>query len=575
MRDLLRGRGAYAAGLAITLAAAAALVAQQPLTSSWARYADADAAYAGSGISIAAGERTKYLDHPGLPLQQLFAVTFDADYLTHKVTGDSRSLRAYAGDTMLHLDRMRALFRGWAVLFYLAGAVAAFFVTARLLGSALLATAAGLAWLAAPGLGPMSIQYRPDVLLAALCLLVAYLIASGGERSSAARLGLAALLLGFTLTVKIHAAGLVFPLALAAVVRHPAAGWWPPLRDRAVAVASRRRLWLAAAAVVWLGLIAALNVAAWPFGPAPAQRVLVAEIVAALGLYWLGAAAALRVRRARWARRLLDPFYGFLATALAAGIALPLTLSISDAGLVLQAMKNSLEGNGVNKDVPLFHWARLNIEAVPRERLLLLAAFAVATVVLAARRRRFWPVALLLGAGMLTLMAIGREAPSHYYAPGFVVALPVALWLFAETTRWLRLVPAAGAAALAVGALWTPATFQERGTECASSAEKVARLLQPGEVALAAPHLQIPDFLYQSIVKVYVNFVPELPIRFLSLTSDGIATAARRGLHPRYVVGPIAAGVRSPTTLRLGELGERRVRPVYRDDGCGAVELVT
>ena len=92
------------------------------------------------------------------------AVVFGVISLPHGGPSD-----AWVEGEMLHLDRTRPVFRGFAILFFVGGAALAFFLLARLLGHWTWGVAGGLLWLAQPELTDL-IQIRPDVLLAALAL---------------------------------------------------------------------------------------------------------------------------------------------------------------------------------------------------------------------------------------------------------------------------------------------------------------------------------------------------------------------------------------------------------------------
>ena len=51
------------------------VVGSQPIRSPWWTYADADASYTATGIDLFAGEHSFFLDHPGMPIQDLMAMT--------------------------------------------------------------------------------------------------------------------------------------------------------------------------------------------------------------------------------------------------------------------------------------------------------------------------------------------------------------------------------------------------------------------------------------------------------------------------------------------------------------------
>src|SRR5207244_10957822 len=149
----------------VSVAASLTLVLAQPLGSPWWTYADADAAYAASSLDELAGYPVRYLDHPGLPLEELGTLAFGAEELVQQTTGGVHSRRQFVDRQLLHLDRARPVFRGLAVAIFLLGGILWCLLLARLLGHWTWGLAGGLLWIAAPGLWPMSIQFRPDVLL--------------------------------------------------------------------------------------------------------------------------------------------------------------------------------------------------------------------------------------------------------------------------------------------------------------------------------------------------------------------------------------------------------------------------
>ena len=177
------------------------IVAAQPVTSPWWIYADADGTYSASALNIVAGGHSRYFDHPGLPEQEALATTFGIVSLAHG--GPTRS---WANDEMLHLDRARAIFRGWAIFFFIGGAALAYLLCRRLFGHWTWGVAGGLLWLAMPGIQD-TIEIRPDVLLSALMLLTGYVMVRAWERKSAALYAVAAGIAGFALMTKLHAVG--------------------------------------------------------------------------------------------------------------------------------------------------------------------------------------------------------------------------------------------------------------------------------------------------------------------------------------------------------------------------------
>src|SRR5207237_999433 len=110
--------------LGVTFAVAATIVFSQPLGAPWWLYADADGTYVGSSLELAANDHARYMDHPGLPIQEALAIAFDAESVAAKVVHGS-SHAEFMRYRLLQLDRTRVTLRSIAVFFYLAGALRA------------------------------------------------------------------------------------------------------------------------------------------------------------------------------------------------------------------------------------------------------------------------------------------------------------------------------------------------------------------------------------------------------------------------------------------------------------------
>jgi hypothetical protein len=555
------------------------IVAAQPVRSPWWTYADADATYVGSGLNLLLGEPVRYLDHPGLPLQELIAVAFGIDELVDRATGDTPSARAHVDALMLDLDRTRPVYRGLAILFYVAGAALASLFLARLFGHWGWGLAGGLLWIAAPGLTHMSIQYRPDVLLTVLVLVFAFLVGRAVETRSAALFAAAALTVGFTMTVKLHAAGLLPALALAAVWRHPAEGWAHALRRDASAWVRRHRVLLGALAVAWLVLAVALNARRFPFTPTLEQAAagLVPLLVVAdyLGLSLL----ARRPWAPGWARRLLDPFYGFLGLALLAGLAVPITLDLRDGLQALVSMENTLLGRGINEEVAAFSAPLDRLLEWPLRQALLVFVLAGVAALVGLVRREPLPVVWFLGAVVLGVMAQARLAAFHYFAPAFIISVPAAFWLFRRSRLGVALLAPAAVALLVVYAL-KPQLENRRGVPfdpelaaiTARSFSLLERRLQPGEVALTPIYWPHPDTRYFDVVEPYVTYSPAYPYRFLSESYRSLDYARDRNLRFRYYTSPAVRELAGTQQLPIATLGTFTVRPL--PDVPDAVELL-
>jgi hypothetical protein len=500
--------------LTAVVGVAIAVVAAQPLGAPWWAYADADATYVASGLSLLAGNPTTYLDHPGLPLQQLLELAFGLQAIG---SGDGREEWIHAA--LLDLDRTRIVFRGFAALFYVGGAVLSFALVARLLASAYWGMVAGLLWVGAPGLIAMSIQYRPDVLVAALCLAVAFLIATAARARSAPRYAAAGVLLGFTVLVKLHALGLLVPYALALAVWRPR-----PWNVRDWAITHRRSLVVVLA--TWAGLAALLNAGRFPFAPTLAQTVLGVALAVCLAV-----CLPLADR---------GSVVGLGIGALAVGAAVPVTLDLRDGLQALVSVAKTATGRNVNEGIdPFSNFSRL-AESPLREGLLLLAIAALAAIV-GLRRGDPAPVVFFAGAAALELMALARLADLHYFAPSFVVAVPAVLWLL-RSMSWAGAV--LGAALVALVAL---PRFQDRGSpehdfeafraRTARSLAAVSAELRPGEVALTPSYYPVPDTRWYEVVRPFAPRDQKYPFRFLPVGASAVATARERGLRIRYAVG--------------------------------------
>jgi hypothetical protein len=565
LRTSARAWALPAVALGASLAAALLIVAAQPVRSPWWTYADADATYVGAGLNLLLGEPVHYLDHPGLPLEQLVAGVFGAGEAFDRVTGASASTKEYVDGLMLHLDRARPVFRTLAVLFYLAGSVLSVLLFARLFGHWGWGLAGGLAWVAAPGLPNMSIQYRPDVALSVLCLVFAFLVGRAVQTRSAWLFVAAGAELGLTMMVKLHAAGLLPALLLAAVWRHPAAGWWDTLLDDGRAWLRRNRAWLAALAVVLAVLAIVLNTRRLPFDLTGAQAVagLVPVLLVAdfLGLAWL----VRWLGAPRWLRVVFDPFYGVVGLAVLAGLALPVALSIPDGLQALVSIEKGLTGQGVNETIPAFSAPLDRLLDPPLRQALLVFVLAGAAALVGLVKREPLPVVWFVGAAVLGVMAEARLAAVHYFAPAYVVSLWGAFWLIRRAHSGTAPIIAA---VLVAYVAW-PAVRDRHALQydpgLAAVAAPTLRALEarlgPNELALTPSYWPDPDTRYFDVVQPYVAYTPAYPYRFLSDSGRAPTLAEERGMRLRYYTGPLARNF-TGTRLTLQEIGTYSARPV-------------
>lgn len=516
--------------LVATLAVAAAFVAAQPLAAPWWFYADSDAVYVSSALNIVGGAGTKFFDHPGLPLQQLAALTFE---VRRWFTG-ADSTRSYVDGLLLHLDATRPYYRAYGIALFLAGVAAAFALGRRLLGHWIWGMAAGLIVLGAPGLVPMSIQFRADTALPLLLLGGTLLTAEAARRRDAPLFLAAAAVAGVSLTVKLSSLPLLVGLAVAAIWRRPV-----DAELRRVADALRRhRIAAASAAALWVAAAVVLNRLRMPFHP-KASGVIVAGLLVAVVLAW--ALAARRVDRG-----LLRPFFAAVAAAVVAGLLLPVTLTFADGLAMLPWIGRGVTGGGVNETAPLFATGHLGVlSRFPLVYGLPLIVLPVGALFVGIRRRDPVLTPLALAASVALLMTasriVGRE---WYFIPPYVLAI-------APTLLWLRTVPRRGAAAAAalVGLALVPQALHARDpareaareTRAARAAEALAAgRLAPGQIALTPAEYPVPDTRYFELVQTYDVRPAARRFRFLPATRAAAAFAAAHGLRPVLAVGDIA-----------------------------------
>jgi hypothetical protein len=567
----LRGRPALVVSLVATLAAALVLIAAQPVRSPWWIYDNADPSYTAAGLELVAGRPIKFVDHPGLPLTELSGIVFGIDYLVEGLGRESRD--EFANRSLLDLDSTRPAYRGLAVVLYLLGAFVAFAIVARLLGHWTWGLAGATAWFAAPGLAALSIQMRPDVPLAALILVFAYLLARAArDRSVPHALGAAAVA-GFCLMLKLHAIGLVVPLALLVVLRAPPADWWPSLRQQTVAFVRRRRRIVVGVALAPLAVALVFNAERIPFTPTSDQLVAVAVPLFVIGdcllLAWVLRAFPTVARRLAFA--------GAVGAAYVAGAALPVLLMVPEGLQAAANIADALQGRGINENaepvsVP---FSRLLEDDLELQFIVFVGAGIAA--VWGLLRRDVVPGLWFSGALVLGLMAQSRLGSVHYYIPAFMLAVPGLLWLISDAGRrrpsllvWPLLL------------LIAYPSFRDRHAT-ADEAERLAQTaapslaalearLQPGEVAFTPSAWPDADTRYFELVHRYTYSGPAYPYRFLPGASDAANLATERGLRFRYYTGPAIFHVSGEADVALEGLGTYHVRRL--DDVPLAVELL-
>ena len=533
------GRGPLI-GAALSIAAAASILAFQPVRDPWWHSADPDGAYVGSSLNIVLGNHTNYLDHPGLPTQDVLALAFGGEYLLKKATGGTDDRQSFASEKLLDLDSARPLYRTWALLVFFGATLLTYVVVQRLLGHWSWGVAGSVLFVSTPALAPIAYYLRPDAALAALCLAAGYLTATGFERRSALRYTAAAIVLGLALTVKIPAVGMVLPLAVAVAWRPPPRQWaGEALKDM------RRRLrrnlwWLAPVALGWLVLCWVFNRERTPLVQTDDQRDILINGAVIIAGYGLLALIAERMR-IPWADRIFRLFYAWLLVAFVLGIALPATLVLDDAIQMLVSIKQTLTGGRVNEGIePFENFVLAPFLELPLAATAVVFALALVAGVAGLFERRFWPALMALGAVVLGTMAAARYSFDYYYAPAFAVSIPGALWLTHRVAGRAGHVVAMAAAVMFF--TWTVIDSrgpgEPTGHEINAAAQALAdELVQPGEVILVQSYYSpIEDVRFGSLVEDFVDYVPEYPYRFLAQPE----IAAKHGLRLAYYVAPIA-----------------------------------
>ena len=568
-----------AAPLAVVVVAAVVLVAAQPVTGPWWINADADATYSASALNIISGDRSRYFDHPGLPNQEILAITFGAVSLAH-----GGPTRAWAQDEMAHLDSARPVFRGWGIAFFIGGALLVYLLLNRLFGHWTWGLAGGLLWLAQPDTTD-AIQIRPDVLLCALLLATGFVVVRAWQRRSAGGFAAASALAGFALMTKLHAVAIIPMILLGTVLGYPGAAWREKLKTDVRSFVVRHRRGVAIAVGVWILLFFILNWHRLTISTLGIDAGLLALIAFAVFDYWLLTTLVHKWTGARLVRRVFDPFYVWLAGAFALGIAIPLALVLEYSPWILSQTFQSLIGRNVNAGITPFKLSVTQFTSFPLLEAMIVIGISVVAAVVGVVRRDAFPAIWFVGAAATTLLATVRLGENRYYAPGYVLAIPAALWLFRR--RGAAAAPIV-VWALAVGILVPTFLHMRDAAHAASAAESQSRattaladkVLSPGEVALVPNYYwPVADARWWGLVHQYVFSAPDYPYRFIPDEADAIPAATDEGKHVAAYIGSSALEVGNRQSLQLGS-GTFEAEPVpggrdYASVDLGVVRLLS
>jgi hypothetical protein len=554
--------------LATVVTVAVLVVEAQPTRSPWWTYADADASYTASALNLLAGYEVFFVDHPGLPVTEAVAVAAGVDALLEEHSLSQGARLRYTDRTLLDLDRARGLFRGFAVAFYVLGATLAFALAAKLFGHWSFGLANGLLWFAAPGLIPMSIQLRPDVLLAVLCLVFAFLVGVAVERRSVWWFAGAAAVVGFAAMVKLHALALLLPLAVAAFWRPPSEGMvLDALRDARRYVRTHR-LTVAAVAAPWLVLAVLLNWERFPFHPQWSQIRITAIVLALTAAAVAAAEIAARMHAPSWVRRVASRFNALLVVAFTAGLLVPVALDVQDGTRALDHIWRNMRGEGVQQGIEPFSTPLSALHAIVGTPVVFVFLVALLAGVVGAVRREPVPVVWAVAALSTGTFAYARPPNVHYFAPAFVFAALAMLWLFQREPR-ARMPLLAWIVVLYV---FLPAwdgraaggEQEERFAQLVEPAKHyVDSRLRPNEVALVPSYWPFADARYFELVKIYVQHAPPYAYRYLPATeaARSFASGQQPPPRPRFYVGPLAQNLTQPIEVEIGDLGPYTIAP--------------
>ena len=553
------------------------VVEAQPVRSPWWTYADADASYTASGMNMMLGRPVPFVDHPGLPVTEVVAVLSGLDALRteHSLAWTARE--RYVDRALLNLDGSRWLFRGIAIAFYLLGAALAFVFAARLFGHWTWGLANGLLWSAAPGLTAMSIQLRPDVLLAVLCLVFAFAVARAVEARSVGWFAAAAATVGLATMVKIHALALLPALVVAALWRPPPDDALPQAFDRAKRSVGSHRLAWGAFAGLWLLLVVLLNWERFPFRPTGSE-LRVTLLVLALTAAAVGVSeAARRLNAPSWMRWVASRFHALLVVAFAVGLFAPITLDVQEGTNALVRIAKNMSGQGVQEGIEPFSTPLSALGAIVGTPTVIVFLVALVAGIVGAIRREPVPVVWAVAGIAAGTFAYARPPNVHYFAPAFVFAALAMLWLLQREPRARTPLLAWALVLYVIHPAWdsraNAGIEQERFAAQVAPAKKYVRAnLRPGEVAIVPSYWPFADARFFELVQIYVDHTPAYPYRYLPATSAvrSFEKQQQKPSRPRFYVGPLAQSLTGPTEVELGDLGRYTIAP-----GEGLVAEIT
>jgi hypothetical protein len=245
---------------------------------------------------------------------------------------------------------------------------------------------------------------------------------------------------------------------------------------------------------------------------------------------------------------------------------------------VLVETLDTLIGRNVNAGVTPFQMSLSDFGKYPLLEVLIVLVVAGVAAVVGLWRRQVWPAIWFAAASLTTIFAAARLGENRYFAPGFVLAIPAALWLFRRRSSvvatplvWVLVAVVVVPTFLHVSGPANAAKAQEAQDRAATAL--AGRLLKPHQVALVSSYAwPVPDARWWGLVNDFVTTAPLYPYRFLPDDPRAIQTAAKQHLHLRYYIGPHALNLTKKQTLRLGT-GTYEVTPVPGGQQFASVEV--
>jgi hypothetical protein len=412
----------------------------------------------------------------------------------------------------------------------------------------------------------MSIQLRPDVLLAALCLVFAFAIARAIDRRSVGWYAASALLIGFATMVKLHALALLLPLVVAALWRPPGETELPASLGRARGFVRAHRVAAGSIGGLWLALAVVLNWDRFPFDPSSAQVGVTLSLLA-VGLAAVGLAeAAASFSVPPLVRRVASRFHAVLVVSFIGGLLIPVTLDVQDGMRALVYIVRNVSGRGVQAGIEPFSTPLSALDGIVGTPIVFAFLLAVLAGVMGALRREPVPVVWAVAALATGVFAYARPPNVHYFAPAFVFSALALLWLLQRESR--SRVPLL-AWALVLYLVWPAwdnrfdaAEEQERLVAGVASAKQYTDArLAPGEFALVPSYWPFADARYFELVQISVEHSPEYPYRYLPATAAVRSFEQARQMRPRFSIGLQASDLDSATQVELGDLGRYTIVP--------------